>query len=59
MVIGKSGAGVEELRVKIEKLTGKKVIVNVEEVKRPDLSAQLVAENIAGQLEDVFLSDVL
>ena len=46
MVIGKSGAGVEELRVKIEKLTGKKVIV-----KRPDLSAQLVAENIAGQLE--------
>ena len=41
MVIGKSGAGVEELRVKIEKLTGKKVIVNVEEV----------AENIAGQLE--------
>ena len=43
MVIGKSGAGVEELRVKIEKLTGKKVIVNVEEVKRPDLSAQLVA----------------
>lgn len=51
MVIGKSGAGVEELRVKIEKLTGKKVIVNVEEVKRPDLSAQLVAENIAGQLE--------
>ena len=51
MVIGKSGAGVEELRVKIEKLTGKKVIVNVEEVKRPDLSAQLVAENIAGKLE--------
>lgn len=51
MVIGKSGAGVEELRVKIEKLTGKKVIVNVEEVNRPDLSAQLVAENIAGQLE--------
>lgn len=51
MVIGKAGAGVEDMKVKIEKLTGKKVIVNVEEIKKPDLSAQLVAENIAGQLE--------
>lgn len=51
MVIGRQGAGVEVLRSKIEKATGKKVIVNVEEVKRPDLDAQLVAENIAASLE--------
>ncbi len=51
MIIGKGGQGVEDLRKALEKLTGKSVIVNVEEVKRPDLNAQLVAENIAGQLE--------
>jgi small subunit ribosomal protein S3 len=51
MVIGKSGAGVEELRKELEKLTKKNVIVNVEEVKVPELDAQLVAENIAAQLE--------
>lgn len=51
MIIGKGGAGVEELRKALEKLTGKSVIVNIEEIKRPDLSAQLVAENIASQLE--------
>ncbi|WP_100065942.1 30S ribosomal protein S3 [Miniphocaeibacter massiliensis] len=51
MVIGRQGSGVEVLRNKIEKATGKKVIVNVEEIKRPDLSAQLVAENIAASLE--------
>ena len=51
MVIGKGGSGVEALRKDLEKITGKKVIVNVEEVKVPELDAQLVAENIAGQLE--------
>lgn len=51
MVIGKGGAGVEELRKKLEKLTDKSVIVNIEEIKNQDTNAQLVAENIAGQLE--------
>lgn len=51
MVIGKGGQGVEELRKDLEKLTKKSVSVNVVEVKRPDIDAQLVAENIAFQLE--------
>ncbi|QQY79408.1 SSU ribosomal protein S3P [Keratinibaculum paraultunense] len=51
MVIGKGGSGVEALRKELEKMTGKSVIVNVEEVKVPELDAQLVAENIANQLE--------
>lgn len=51
MVIGKGGSGVEALRKDIEKLTKKNVIVNVEEVKIPELDAQLVAENICDQLE--------
>ena len=51
MVIGRQGAGVEELKNKLEKLTGKKLIINVEEIKFQDLDAQLVAENIASQLE--------
>lgn len=51
MVIGKGGAGAEELRKKVEKLTGKAVIINIEEIKSVDTDAQLVAENIAGQLE--------
>lgn len=51
MVIGKGGKGVEGLRKELEKMTGKRIIVNVEEVKVPELDAQLVAENIAGQIE--------
>ncbi|MDO5301765.1 MAG: 30S ribosomal protein S3 [Tissierellia bacterium] len=51
MVIGRGGAGVEDLRKELEKLTGKGVVVNVDEIKNPDLDAQLIAENIAGQLE--------
>lgn len=51
MVIGKGGQGVEELRKDLEKLTKKSVAVNVVEVRRPDIDAQLVAENIAFQLE--------
>jgi small subunit ribosomal protein S3 len=51
MIIGKGGAGIEGLRNKIEKVTGKTVFINIMEVKKVDLDAQLVAENIAGQLE--------
>lgn len=51
MVIGRGGSGVEELRVAVEKMTGKEVVVNVEEIKSPELDGQLVAENIAAQLE--------
>lgn len=51
MVIGKGGSGVEELRLDIEKMTKKSVVVNVEEIKNAELDAQLVAENIAAQLE--------
>jgi len=51
MVIGKGGSGVEQLKAELEKLTKKNVIVNVEEIKQPELDAQLVAENIAAQIE--------
>lgn len=51
MVIGRGGVGVEELRTEIEKLTGKSVVINVEEIKNQDLNAQLVAESIAESLE--------
>lgn len=51
IVIGRGGEGIEALKKKIEKLTTKTVLVNVEEVRKPDLDAQLVAENIAFQLE--------
>ncbi|MGI5908325.1 MAG: 30S ribosomal protein S3 [Christensenellales bacterium] len=51
MVIGKGGTGVELLRKELVKITGKNVVVNIIEIKNPDLDAQLVAENIAAQLE--------
>ncbi len=51
MVIGRGGSGVEEFRLELEKLTGKSVVVNVEEIKYPDLDAQLVSESIAQALE--------
>ena len=51
IVIGKGGQGVEQLKRQLSKQTGKTVVLNIMEVKRPDLDAQLVAENIAGQLE--------
>jgi small subunit ribosomal protein S3 len=50
VVIGKKGAEVDKLRDELAQLTGKEVGVNVEEIKRPELSAQLVADNIAAQL---------
>ncbi len=51
VVIGRKGASVKELRRQMEELTGKKVRVEVEEIEKPDLDANLVAENIASQLE--------
>lgn len=51
MVIGKGGAEIEKLRLQCEKMLGKPVTINIVEVKTPDLNAQLVAENIAQQLE--------
>lgn len=51
IVIGKGGAEIEKLKKELEKMTGKTIILNVIEVKVPDMSAQLVAENIASQLE--------
>ncbi len=51
MVIGRGGTEIEKLRLQIEGMVKKPVSVNVVEVKQPDLNAQLVAENICGQLE--------
>ena len=51
MVIGKGGAGVENLRKELEAITGKQVAVNIIEIKLPEIDAQLVAESIAQQLE--------
>lgn len=51
IVIGKGGSEIEKLKKELENMTGKTIILNVIEVKSPDLSAQLVAENIASQLE--------
>ena len=51
MVIGRGGDGIDQVKTKIEKLTGKKVSVNIIEVKKPDADAQLTAESIAQSLE--------
>ena len=51
VVIGKGGEAIEALRLKVEKMIGKSVALNIVEVKSPDMNAQLVAENIAQQLE--------
>ncbi len=50
VVIGKKGAEVDKLRDELSQLTGKEVGINVEEIKRPEIEAQLVADNIANQL---------
>ena len=52
VVIGKGGADIENLKKELAKLTDKKLMVDVKEVKKPDADAQLVAENIAAQLEN-------
>jgi len=51
IVIGRGGAEVENLRKQLEKMTGKQVNVNIVEIKVPELDAQLMAENVASQLE--------
>lgn len=51
LVIGKKGAGVDQLKRKLEAQVGREVVINIEEVVRPELDAQLVAEQIAFQLE--------
>ncbi|RPF49992.1 30S ribosomal protein S3 [Aquisalibacillus elongatus] len=52
MVIGKGGSEVEALRTRLSQLTGKRVHINIVEVKKPELDATLVADNIARQLEN-------
>ena len=52
VVIGKGGAEIEVTKKELSKLTDKKVLVDINEIKRPDKDAQLVAENIAQQLEN-------
>ena len=52
VVIGKGGAEIEVTKKELSKLTNKKVFVDIKEIKRPDKDAQLVAENIAQQLEN-------
>ncbi len=51
IVIGKGGAEIEKVKNELQKLTDKKLILDVKEIKKPDKEAQLVAENIAEQLE--------
>lgn len=51
MVIGKAGSEIDKLRLGVEALIGKPVLLNIVEVKAPDTNAQLVSENIAEQLE--------
>jgi small subunit ribosomal protein S3 len=51
IVIGRKGASVKELRGKLRKLTNKAIRVEVEEISQPDMDAQLVSENVAGQLQ--------
>ncbi len=52
VVIGKGGSEIDKTKAQLQDMTGKKVIVDIKEVKRPDRDAQLVAENIAQQLEN-------
>ena len=52
VVIGKGGAGIEKIKADAQKLTDKKLFIDVKEIKKPDADAQLVAENIAAQLEN-------
>ncbi len=51
VVIGRGGVGVQELKADLEKIAGEPIRLNIEEVRKPDLAAKIVAENIARQLE--------
>ncbi len=50
IVIGRKGSEVDKLREELQRITGKEIQININEIKRPELDAQLVADNIAGQL---------
>jgi small subunit ribosomal protein S3 len=52
VVIGRAGAEIENLKLQIQKFSDKKLNLEIKEIKKPDLNAQLVAENIATQLEN-------
>ena len=52
MIIGKGGAEIEVTKAELTKLTDKKILIDISEIKKPDRDAQLVAENIAQQLEN-------
>jgi small subunit ribosomal protein S3 len=52
VVIGKGGSEIEKLKIDIQRFTTKKLMVDIKEIKKPDMNAQLVAENIAAQLEN-------
>ena len=51
VVIGKKGEEVERVRAELQHLTGKEIYINIREIKRPEVDSQLVADNIARQLE--------
>ena len=52
VVIGKGGSGIEKIKARLQKMINRKLIIDIQEIKKPDLDAQLVAENIAKQLEE-------
>lgn len=51
VVIGKKGTGIDQLKAEVQKLTKNEVFLNIHEVRKPDMDAQLIAENVALQLE--------
>ena len=51
VIIGKKGAEIETLRKELQKLSKSEVLVNIVEVRKPDIDAKLIAENVANQLE--------
>ncbi|MDD3364297.1 MAG: 30S ribosomal protein S3 [Syntrophomonas sp.] len=51
IVIGRGGSEVEKLKVELNTMTGKNININIQEIKKPELDAQIVAENVAQQLE--------
>ncbi|MBO5561928.1 MAG: 30S ribosomal protein S3 [Firmicutes bacterium] len=52
IIIGRNGASIQELSTELQKMTAQKVMINIEEIKKPELDSQLVAEDIAKQLEN-------
>lgn len=52
IIIGRNGASIQELSTELQKMTTQKVMINIEEIKKPELDSQLVAEDIAKQLEN-------